>query len=34
VLVYGSLAWLIMRRRERSARSDGTERGVELVPAS
>jgi ABC-2 type transport system permease protein len=32
VVVYWILAWMVLRRRERSARSDGTERGAELVP--
>jgi ABC-2 type transport system permease protein len=34
VVVYGSLAWMILRRMGRSARSEGSEGGAELVPAS
>jgi ABC-2 type transport system permease protein len=34
VVVYWTLAWIVLRHRERSARSEGRAGGVELVPAS
>jgi ABC-2 type transport system permease protein len=34
VAVYWSLAWIVLRHRERSARSEGTAPGAELVPGS
>jgi ABC-2 type transport system permease protein len=33
VIVYWTLAWIVLRRRERSARSERMEGGAELVPA-
>jgi ABC-2 type transport system permease protein len=34
VVVYWTLAWIVLRHRERSATSEGTEAGAELVPVN